>query len=441
MSLAEVVREAGVLGAGGAGFPAHVKYQRSAEILIVNGAECEPLAHKDGAIMAERAADVVTAVAALREELGAREVILAVKESRARNLQDLYGGVKLFPLEEFYPAGDEAVLVYEVTGRRIPAAGIPPDVGVVVSNVETVWNVARAGRGQKVTTTWVTVGGAVREPFTAEVPLGTTAAFLIAEAGGATIPAYVVFDGGPMMGEEINDPAAYGVQQTTGLILVLPWDNPAAAKARLPLAHVRTLAGSACTQCRDCTELCPRYLLGYDVQPHLAMRRFFSWGEEADPAFFASASGCTGCGLCELYACPMEITPRRVQNHLRERLAGATPAEGAAEVHPDRSGRRVPGGRLRRRLAVAAWDGGAPPRALREVPRRLALNLVQRYAQPLEVAVREGDAVEPGQAVATPRTDDGRGVPVYAGLGGRVAAANDHRVEIDRTQIAGHAGG
>jgi Na+-translocating ferredoxin:NAD+ oxidoreductase RnfC subunit len=441
MGLAEAVREAGVLGAGGAGFPAHVKYQRDAEILIVNGAECEPLAHKDEAVLAERAADVVAAVAALREELGAREVILAVKESRHRRLQGLYGGIKVYPLAEFYPAGDEAVLVYEVAGRRVPAAGIPPDVGVVVSNAETIWNVARAGRGKKVTTTWVTVAGAVAEPFTAEVPLGTTAAFLIAEAGGPTVPGHVVFDGGPMMGEEINDPAAYGVQQTTGLILVLPWDTPAAVKARLPLEHVRTVAGSACTQCRDCTELCPRYLLGYDVQPHLSMRRFFSWGEEADPAFFASASGCTGCGLCELYACPMEIAPRRVQNHLRQRLEGTTPAEGAGEVHADRGGRRVPGGRLRRRLDVASWDGAAPPRELREEPRRLVLNLVQPYARPLEVAVREGDVVEPGQAVAAPAAEDERGVSVYASLGGRVVAANGRTVEIDRTQVAGHAGG
>ncbi len=435
MGLVESVRDAGVVGAGGAGFPAHVKYSRDADIFIINGAECEPLAHKDEAVLESRAADVVLGAAALRDELGAKEVILAVKERRARELANLYGGVKVRALAEIYPAGDEAVLVYDVTARRVPAAGVPPDVGVVVSNVETVLNVSRATRGKRVETSWVTVGGAVAEPFTAEVPLGTPASFLVEEAGGPTAADYVVFDGGPMMGEEI-DADEYGVRLTTGLILVLPRDHPVVAKTRLPLEHVRTVAGSACTQCRDCTELCPRYLLGYDVTPHLSMRRFFSWGGDAEPAFFANAAGCTGCGLCELYACPMAISPRRVQNHLRGRLGGAPKAEGAASVHPDRPGRQVPSARLKKRLDVAAYDRPVPVRSLHGAPRRVIIDVTQPYAALPKLLVKEGDRVETGQAVAAPEAHDPTGVPVYASLTGRVAAAGAARVVIDRTQAA-----
>jgi len=435
MGLVETVREAGVVGAGGAGFPAHVKYKCGADVLIINGAECEPLSHKDEAILKARAADIVVGAAALRDELGAGEVILAVKEARARELAGLYGGVKVHPLAETYPAGDEAVLVYDVTGRRVPAAGVPPDVGVVVSNAETVLNVARATRGKRAETTWLAVGGAVAEPFVAEVPLGTPASFLLEEAGGATAPDYVVFDGGPMMGEEI-DAEQYGAKLTTGLIMVLPTDHPVVGRARLPLEHVRTVAGSACTQCRDCTELCPRYLLGYDVTPHLSMRRFFTWGEEAEPSFFANAAGCTGCGLCELYACPMAISPRRVQNYLRGRLRDAEKGEGLGEVHADRPGRNVPASRLKKRIDVAAYDRPAPARELRAEPRRVVLDVTQPYAPAPAVLVKEGDRVEAGQKIAAPPAGDDSGVPVYASVAGRVAAADAHRVIIDRTQAA-----
>lgn len=424
-----------MLGAGGAGFPAHAKYSAPAEIFIINGAECEPLAHKDEAVLALRAADIVVGAAAIRDELGAREVILALKGTRLPALAGLYAGLKIYPLADVYPAGDEAVLVYDVTGRRVPAAGYPPDVGVVVSNAETVLNVARALRGKKVLTTWVTVAGAVAEPFTAEVSVGTPASFLIAEAGGAVRSPCVVFDGGPMMGEEI-DADTYGVRPTTALISVLPADGPVVRNARLPLQHVRTIAGSACTQCMDCTELCPRYLLGYDVTPHLSMRRFFAWGEEAEPSFFANAAGCTGCGLCELYACPMDISPRRVQNYLRARLGRAARAEGAAEVHADRPGRLVPAARLKRRLGVVAYDVPAPFRELREAPVRVMLTTSQPYAPALEILVAEGDRVEPGAKVAAPQPGDERGVPVYASLGGRVAAVEGGKITVDRTQVA-----
>jgi Na+-translocating ferredoxin:NAD+ oxidoreductase RnfC subunit len=434
MGLVETIRDAGVLGAGGAGFPAHAKYKRRGEVFIINGAECEPLAHKDEAILSGRASDIVVGAAALRDELGAEEVVLAVKETRARELANLYGGIKIHPLAETYPAGDEAVLVYDVTGRRVPAAGVPPDVGVVVSNAETVLNVARAARGKRVETTWLTVAGAVAKPFTAEVPAGTPASFLLEVAGGATAADYVVFNGGPMMGEEIIG-EEFGVKLTTGMITVLPREHVVVTKARLPLEHVRTIAGSACTQCRDCTELCPRYLLGYDVTPHLSMRRFFTWGEEAELSYFMNATGCTGCGLCELYACPMAISPRRVQNYLRGRIQGVAKEEGTGVVHADRPGRSVPADRLKHRTDVKTYDGPAPPRTLEVEPRRVIIDVTQPYAPTPGVLVAEGDRVERGQAIAMPEPGDELGVPVYASLTGRVVAADAGKVVIDRTQI------
>lgn len=423
------------MGAGGAGFPAHIKFKGGAEILIINGAECEPLSHKDEAILENRAADIVVGAAALRDHLGAKDVFLAVKGPTAQKVAGLYGGVKVIPLPAVYPAGDEAVLVLEVAGRRVPAAGLPRDVGVVVSNVETVLNVARALRRTPVTTKWVTVAGAVAKPFTAEVPIGTPAAFLIQEAGGVTCRDYVCFDGGPMMGEEVNA-AEFGVRQTTGLLTVLPKDHRIVVQSRMPMEHVRSIAGAACTQCRDCTELCPRYLLGYDVTPHLSMRRFFSWGEEASEEWFGNAAACTRCGLCELYACPMAISPRRVQDYLRRRLGNFPKKEGAGVVHPDRWGRLVPAARLKKRIDVMRFDRGAPLRRLSAEPTRVVLDLRQPYAGVMERKVREGDAVKAGDVVAGPAADDDAAVPLRASITGRVAAADDEKIVIDRAQLA-----
>lgn len=426
---------AGILGAGGAAFPAHIKYARPADTIIINGAECEPLAQKDYTILQLRPADIVSAAAVLRDELGAREIVLAVKAARARALAGLFGGLKFHALPDVYPAGDEAVLVYEVTGRRVPAAGIPPDVGVCVSNVETVLNVARALRGKPVLTKWVTVAGAVYAPFTAEVPLGAPAAWLLESAGGLTSPDDVVFNGGPMMGEVIDVPT-FGVGPATTMVLALPAGHVAVERYLQPLAHVRTIAGSACTQCRDCTEMCPRYLLGYDVTPHLSMRRYYAWGGDAGGEWFANAAGCTGCGVCELYACPMAISPRRVQMQLKKAGLCGPRTEGMGEVHADRPGRQIPAGRLKKRLDLSAFSDEAPYRECPDEPRAVIISLNQPYGGVLEVKVSEGDTVKRGDLLAAPAAADTMAVPVYASISGRISGFNATGITIDRTQAA-----
>lgn len=431
-SFQQTLRTAGILGAGGGGFPAFAKYGR-AEVVLVNGVECEPLVRKDWWVLMRGAADVTTALGAIREETGAKEVALAVKERHAAALREVWGGGKILPVKDVYPAGDESLLIYDVLGRRVPAAGVPNDVGVIVSNVETVYHVGRALRGKVVTKTWITVAGAVEAPYTAEVPVGTLASELIAAAGGAA-PGSVVFAGGPMMGEEI-DPATYGVRVTTSALVVLPSLNSAVRHRRLPLAHIKKIAASACTQCRQCTDLCPRYLMGYDVTPHLSMRRFAGWREGEDAGPFANAAGCTACGLCELYVCPMGLSPRRVQQRFAATLPRAARRDGAAGVHPDRAGRLVPAERLRRRLGLGG--GEAPFRGLSGGPVSVIMSTRQPYAKELEPQVAEGDIVEEGQIVAAPRAGDARGVPVYASIPGRVARVTTDGIAIDRNRAAG----
>ncbi|HEX7470041.1 MAG TPA: NADH dehydrogenase subunit, partial [Verrucomicrobiae bacterium] len=142
MSLADKVRLAGVVGAGGGGFPTHVKLAAKADTIIANGAECEPLLHKDAVIMEEQAADLVKGMQLAAAAVGAKDVVIGIKGKKKHAVEAVTAAckgtnVRVHLLGDYYPAGDEYDLVYEVTGRLIPPAGIPIQVGAVVNNVET----------------------------------------------------------------------------------------------------------------------------------------------------------------------------------------------------------------------------------------------------------------------------------------------------------------
>ena len=150
---AEIARACGVVGAGGAGFPTHVKLDARVEYLVINGAECEPLMTVDQVLLLRYARELVRTADGLRAALGAVEARFGVKAKHAgavdvlRRAAEGYSQVRVVELEDRYPAGDEYVLVYEAAGRQIPQGGIPLDCGVVVVNVETLWNLWRGEDG------------------------------------------------------------------------------------------------------------------------------------------------------------------------------------------------------------------------------------------------------------------------------------------------------
>ena len=142
-----------MVGAGGAGFPAHVKAAAAVDTIIANGAECEPLIHKDFEVMLHHAGEIVEGVRLLMQATGAPRGIIGIKEKNAAAVDAVTRAldgkdITVHLLGDFYPSGDEYILVYEATGRLIPPQGIPLDVGVVVNNVETLYNIARAEAGK-----------------------------------------------------------------------------------------------------------------------------------------------------------------------------------------------------------------------------------------------------------------------------------------------------
>src|SRR5437764_1838925 len=184
------LRECGVVGAGGAGFPTYVKAQSQVEYLIANGAECEPLIHKDAELMKNFPEGILAGTISIMEAVGWKKTKFGIKSKNADALEALQRSLKTDRIEfvmlgDLYPSGDEYELVYTATGRLIPPAGIPLQVGCVVNNVETLYNVTLAEKGTAITEKFLSVCGAVRQPKSFWAPVGISFRELIAHAGGA----------------------------------------------------------------------------------------------------------------------------------------------------------------------------------------------------------------------------------------------------------------
>lgn len=188
----ERVRAAGVVGAGGAGFPTHIKLQARVDTVLVNAAECEPMLKVDQQLMAQQADRLIRGLGYAMTATGAREGIIALKAKYAPAIAALTPRLpewaRLHILPDVYPAGDEVLTIWLATGRRVPPAALPVSVGVVVNNVQTVLNIARAvEQGYPVTRRTLTVNGAVARPLTLAVPLGISLREVLDLAGGATV--------------------------------------------------------------------------------------------------------------------------------------------------------------------------------------------------------------------------------------------------------------
>ena len=294
----DAIQNAGIVGLGGATFPSHVKLivpsGKTAEVLIINGVECEPFLTADHRLMLEKGREILAGVQLLMTALGVSRACVGIENNKQdaislfRSLVAEYVGVEVVALKVKYPQGGEKQLIKAVINREVPSGGLPIDVGAVVHNVGTAYAVYEAiAKRKPLFERVVTVSGnSVREPKNFLVRIGTPVSALIDAVGGLPEDTGKVVSGGPMMGKALSNLSAPVTKGTSG-ILIIPQD-----KATRPAANV-------CIRCSKCVGTCPMgiepYLLIKLVKKNLVERL------EQEHVM-----DCMECGSCS-YGCPANL--------------------------------------------------------------------------------------------------------------------------------------
>lgn len=435
--LSGLLKECGVAGAGGAGFPSYAKLSRKADTIILNCAECEPLFKVHRQVLERYAFEILSALNEVADAVQAEKVIIAVKKAYTGAISAVQALLPSFPraeihyLPEVYPAGDEVVTVYQATGRVVPPGDIPLSVGVTVFNVETALNIYEAVHHQKpVTEKYVMVAGAVASPTTVKAPLGITAKELVAMAGGPTLSDAVYISGGPMTGNIVSPYDV--VTKTTNAYLVMPKNHYIVRKRLANPSVSLKRAMSACCHCRMCTDLCPRNLLGHPIQPHAFMQAASSGcTEKVKP--FLDTMFCSQCGICEMYACFQDLSPRSLigtyKAGLRKNGVPVPKPTAPAVVKPERDYRMIPVSRLTARLGLLEYDLPAPlSDAIPKGP-EVKIRLRQHIGAPAIAEVQKGDKVKCGQRLGN-IAEDALGLPVHSPIDGTVMDVNNEYILI-----------
>ncbi len=292
----EAVRNSGVVGLGGAGFPTHVKLSAPAEkieYLLINGAECEPYVTSDSVTMLTRADDMQYAINALNRFLGVKQFIIGIEKSNKKvidamkELAATFTGfsVKVEVLPDTYPQGGEKVLVYHTTGRKIPTGKLPIDVGCVVLNSTSVAAIGSFLRtGMPLVKKCVTVdGGAVKQPQNVIAPVGTPIQALFDVCGGFKEDPAKILYGGPMMGIAVPNTDVPVIKNTNAVLAL------SAKEAKLPKT-------TSCIRCGACVNSCPFGLSPADIADAYAKG-------DAESLQDLSVLTCMECGCCS-FMCP-----------------------------------------------------------------------------------------------------------------------------------------
>lgn len=290
--LQTIVREAGIVGLGGATFPTAVKLTpsggRKIEKLVINGAECEPFLTADHRLMLEKAADIIDGIRLMMLALEVDEALIGIEKNKQDAIELLSAaatgtdGIKVVGLPVRYPQGGEKQLVYALTKRQVPNGGLPLDVGVVVCNVGTVYAIDRAIReGRPLVDRITTVGGMVNNPGNFLVRIGTPIDHLIEACGGLQPNVGQFIYGGPMMGMAI---ARFDIPVTKG------------CSGLVALGKAMESKESPCIKCGSCREVCPMKLFPSRIDAFVRHDRL----EDAEQL---GVMNCIECGCCT-FTCP-----------------------------------------------------------------------------------------------------------------------------------------
>lgn len=308
-ALQNIIRQCGIAGLGGAGFPAHVKLQEgvdnAVDTLIINGVECEPYITCDDRLIREKAIYVVAGARMIRHAVQAKHCVIAVEddmpeahEALAAEILD-YDDIELVKVPSRYPAGGEKQLIQVLTGKQVPSGGLAIHIGIVIHNVATAAAVYRAvTRGEPMISRYVTVSGKVKEPRNLQVLLGTPVSDCLKLCGYEGNESTRIILGGPMMGIHVKDDQL-PITKTTNCILVLDKETPNQA--------------FPCIRCDQCSAVCPVNLMPQELYR-------FTKADQFDRARDYHLFDCIECGCCS-YSCPSNIPLVQYYRYAKQEIA------------------------------------------------------------------------------------------------------------------------
>lgn len=435
-TLKEAVFEAGVIGAGGAGFPTHVKLVKDMDYLVINGAECEPLIYTDYEIMKRFGKELITIIRDMLKALNIKHAVWGIK-SKHQDLIDtltlatsLDENIRICPLENIYPAGDELTLIYKCTGIVIPKGQLPSSKKVIEVNVETLLNIYKCVyENTPVIDKYITVTGAVKEPKVLCVPVGTPIKELIDQVE-VTTEDYDILLGGPMMGSFVSEDIK--VTKTTKAIILLPKGSILSIKKKpIGMESVKR-AMSSCSQCRMCTDLCPRNKLGHKVEPHKLMNAFAN-GIISNSDKLYTALGCCGCNTCSYFACHHDLNPAELMMATKKELMKQGIRSDAEETEPIANdfGPSVPSSRLILKLGLKDYDKHADLQQQPLKTNRVVIPMNAHIGKSASPIVKTGDKVTRKQKIAA-ASMEGISACVHSSIDGIVKAVTDHEIIIER---------
>ncbi len=438
LELKSILQKNGVVGAGGAGFPSFGKLTDGASFLVINAVECEPLMYTDLTLCGEKLEDIVTGMRAVMEYANIPTGLLCIKDYRALHLglqdgQVLAEGIQVKHVPNVYPMGDEINLIYTATGRLVQPGHLPISQGIIVYNAETVYNIGLAVRNdQPVIEKWLTIGGNVPEVLCVRVPIGMRVSDLLAKMKVVVPEHHVVIDGGPSMGAIIS-PATAVVTKTTKALLILPESAPAVANKQRSVEEYIRMAASLCCQCTRCTDMCPRHMLGFPIEPHKMVRATISTAQ-ASPELILTANLCCSCDICGTFACCQGISPMQVIKEFKSILGKnkmkymANP-DDHFKVNPDREYRMLNAAKWKEMLGVAKYDRYPTYVETPVTASKVEIKMSQHIGAPSVPSVAVGDSVVAGQMIAS--AGNGLSVPQYASISGHITYVDDKKIIIE----------
>lgn len=326
------IKDAGIVGLGGAGFPAAVKDSPGAPVdtLVLNGAECEPYLTCDYRLMLEKAEEIAKGARYVAKALGVEKIIIGIEANKPDCIAEFekFDDIQPVILKKKYPMGGEKQLIYVTTGRKVGIGKLPADVGVVVHNVATCYAVYEAVElGKPLFERVLTVSGqAIKEPKNLWVKVGTPVQAIVDYCGGETVNPKKIIQGGPMTGVALLNYDVYTHKTTSGILLM----TEAEAVAEEP---------TPCLNCGKCADVCPMHLMPMNTA-------FYSSAGDFDAAAeYGQTMACIECGACE-YICPAKRpliqAIRKTKAYLRSKVAPLASTETRSADQKGRSAPSVP---------------------------------------------------------------------------------------------------